>query len=149
MKRRAVYPGTFDPVTNGHLDLVHRGLALFDEMIVAVADHTPKATLFTLEERVEFIRQATKGWKGVRVEPFHGLLVEYAQHNGCQAIIRGLRAVADFEYEFQMALMNRKLATKLETMYLMPNEIYTYLSSSIIKEVASLGGSVSQFVTPR
>lgn len=146
MKRRAVYPGTFDPVTNGHLDLIHRSLQLFDEVIVAVAERPAKQPLFGLEERVQLVREATHTWKGVRVEAFHGLLVDFATSNQCQAVVRGLRAVADFEYEFQMALMNRKLAKTIETMYLMPSEIYVYLSSSIIKEVAGLGGEVKQLV---
>lgn len=146
MRRRAVYPGTFDPVTNGHLDLIRRSLQLFDEVIVAVAERSTKHPLFDVRERVDLLRQSTKGWRGVRVEAFSGLLVKYARDKQCQCIVRGLRAVADFEYEFQMALMNRKLAANIETIYLMPSEIYTYLSSSIIKEVAVLGGDIKRFV---
>ncbi len=146
MRRRAVYPGTFDPVTNGHLDLIRRSLQLFGEVIVAVAERPAKRPLFDVGERVDLLRQSTKGWRGVQVEAFSGLLVQYALNKQCRCIVRGLRAVSDFEYEFQMALMNRKLAAKIETIYLMPSEIYTYLSSSIIKEVASLGGNISRFV---
>lgn len=146
MKKRAVYPGTFDPVTNGHIDLIKRSLSIFDELIVAVVETTSKSTMFDIEERVYFIKEAIKNLKNVRVEAFDGLLVEYAKENKCQVIVRGLRAVADFEYEFQMALMNRKLANTIDMIYLMPSEIYTYISSTIIKEVASLGGDISPFV---
>ena len=144
--QRAVYPGTFDPVTNGYLDLIKRSLVMFDEVVVAVTDHSAKKTLFNLEERLALVKSAVKGWRGVRVEPFSGLLVAYAKKRNCCAIIRGLRAVADFEYEFQMALMNRHLSPTLETIYLMPSEVYTYVSSTIIKEVAGLGGRVDAFV---
>lgn len=146
MKRKAVYPGTFDPVTNGHIDLITRSLSIFDELIVAVAKTPSKSALFTCEERVLFIKKAIKGMNNVKVEEFDGLLVEYAKRNNCQVIVRGLRAIADFEYEFQMALMNRKLAINIDMVYLMPSEIYTYLSSTIIKEVISLGGDITPFV---
>ncbi len=148
MVRRAVYPGTFDPVTNGHLDLIKRARVLFDHVVVAVAAHPSKPALFSVEERISMVRSATKSWRNVMVEPLDGLLVRFAHERRCLAILRGLRAVADFEYEFQMALMNRQLAPHLETIYMMPSEVYTYLSSTIIKEVAQLGGHVKRFVPP-
>ncbi|GAB4388580.1 MAG: pantetheine-phosphate adenylyltransferase [Thermodesulfovibrionales bacterium] len=145
MKRIGIYPGTFDPVTNGHLDLVRRGLGIFDQVIIAVAPTPRKQPLFTLEERVELIREAV-GRRNVKVEPFDGLLVDYVRSRKGAAIIRGLRAVSDFEYEFQMALMNRRLGADIETVFMMPAEEYTFLTSTIIKEVASLGGSVKGLV---
>ncbi len=145
-KNRAIYPGTFDPVTNGHLDLLNRGKLIFDEIIVAVAKDTGKDPLFSLEERVEMVKEAVKNIDGVKAEPFEGLLVRYAEVRHARAIIRGLREVSDFEYEFQMALMNRRLNEKIETVFLMPNEKYTYLTSSIVREVASLGGNIKAFV---
>ncbi len=144
--RVGLYPGTFDPVTNGHMDILKRSLTLFDKVIVAVADTTPKKTLFTLEERVGMLREATKSLEGIEVVPFSGLLVEFAKRVGATAIIRGLRVVSDFEYEFQMALMNRRLDKEIETVFLMPSEEYTYLNSSVIKEIASTGGDISEFV---
>ena len=144
--RLGLYPGTFDPVTNGHMDILKRSLTLFDKVIVAVADTTPKKTLFTLEERVGMLREATKSLEGIEVVPFSGLLVEFAKRVGATAIIRGLRVVSDFEYEFQMALMNRRLDKQIETVFLMPSEEYTYLNSSVIKEIASTGGDISEFV---
>ena len=144
--RVGLYPGTFDPVTNGHMDILKRSLTLFDKVIVAVADTTPKKTLFTLEERVGMLREATKSLEGIEVVPFSGLLVEFAKRVGATAIIRGLRVVSDFEYEFQMALMNRRLDKQIETVFLMPSEEYTYLNSSVIKEIASTGGDISEFV---
>lgn len=147
MKRRGIYPGTFDPVTNGHLDLVERGLRIFDEIIIAVAPTPRKKPLFTLEEREKLIRDAVK-FENVSVESFDGLLVDYVRARKGAAIIRGLRAVSDFEYEFQMALMNRRLNTDIETVFMMPAEEYTFLTSTIIKEVASLGGSVDGLVPP-
>jgi pantetheine-phosphate adenylyltransferase len=144
--RIGLYAGTFDPVTNGHLDILSRSLAVFDRVIVAVASSTPKTTLFDLGERVEMVRTATAGLAGVEVEPFDGLLVAFAKKRGAAAIIRGLRVVSDFEYEFQMALMNRRLDRDIETVFLMPSEEYTYLNSTLIKAVASTGGDVSQFV---
>lgn len=144
--RTALYPGTFDPVTRGHLDIMERALRLFDNLIVAVAVHPEKQPLFTVEERVEMIRGEIEQWKNIQVESFHGLLTEYARQKGALSIIRGLRAVSDFEYEFQMALTNRSLNSDIETVFLMPSEQFTYLNSTIVKEIAMLGGNVSQFV---
>lgn len=144
--RRAIYPGSFDPVTNGHLDVIWRARKLFDEVVVAVAHNEQKQPLFTLDERLEFLREMTEPLAGVRVAPMNGLLVEFAVQQEAHAVVRGLRAVSDFEFEFQMALMNRKLESKVETIFLMPKEEYTYLSSRIVKEIARLGGDVGQFV---
>jgi pantetheine-phosphate adenylyltransferase len=146
--RRAIYPGSFDPVTNGHLDVIERGRKLFDEVIVAVAHNDEKQALFSLEERLELLAQSIGKIDNVRITQFQGLLVEFAVAEKANAVIRGLRAVSDFEFEFQMALMNRKLEMKVETIFLMPKEEYTYLSSRIIKEIARLGGDVSSFVPP-
>ena len=143
---RAVLPGSYDPFTNGHMDLLLRGLLIFDEVIIAVAPSTKKKPLFTLKERVGLIKEATAGVERTRVEPFSGLLVDYVRAAGAGAIIRGLRAVSDFEYEFQMALMNRSLDAKVETVFLMPSLEYTFLTASVIKEVASFGGCVSHLV---
>lgn len=146
-KSIAIYPGTFDPLTNGHLDLVERGRGIFDEIIVAVGDNPKKLPLFTLGERIAMIKEAISNCgESITVEPFTGLLVEYASSRGAVAIIRGLRAVSDFEYEMQMALMNRRLNSKIETVFMMPSEEYSYLTSTIVKEVAVLGGSVSGLV---
>jgi pantetheine-phosphate adenylyltransferase len=144
--RRAIYPGSFDPVTNGHLDVIERARKLFDEVVVAVAHNDQKKPLFTLDERLGFLREVTASLAGVRVAPLEGLLVEFAVKQSAQAVVRGLRAVSDFEFEFQMALMNRKLETTVETIFLMPKEEYTYLSSRIVKEIARLGGDIGQFV---
>lgn len=144
--RRAIYPGSFDPVTNGHLDVVGRAAKLFDEVIVAVAVNEQKRGLFTAAERTALIAGAVGGWKNVRVASFDGLLVEFAAAQKASAVVRGLRAVSDFEFEFQMALMNRKLDEQIETIFLMPAENYTYLSSRIVKEIARLGGNVEAFV---
>lgn len=144
--RRAIYPGSFDPVTNGHLDVIERARKLFDEVVVAVAHNDQKQPFFTLEERLGFLREVTGSLAGVRVSPLDGLLVEFAVRQNAQAVVRGLRAVSDFEFEFQMALMNRKLETTVETIFLMPKEEYTYLSSRIVKEIARLGGNVGSFV---
>ena len=145
--RRAIYPGSFDPVTNGHLDVIERAAKLFDEVIVAVAVNSQKQPQFTTEERLELLRETTAAHgEKVRLVRLEGLLVDYARSVGAGAIIRGLRAVSDFEFEFQMALMNRKLEAEVETIFLMPKEEYTYLSSRIIKEIARLGGDVSSFV---
>jgi pantetheine-phosphate adenylyltransferase len=141
-----LYAGTFDPVTNGHLDILVRSLAIFDKVLVAVAASTPKTTLFSLEERVAMFRAAASGMENVEVEAFDGLLVGFARERGATAMIRGLRVVSDFEYEFQMALMNRELARDLETLFLMPSAEYTYLNSTLIKAVASTGGDISRFV---
>jgi pantetheine-phosphate adenylyltransferase len=146
--KRAIYPGSFDPVTNGHLDVIERGRKLFDEVIVAVANNDEKQALFSLEERLHLLEQSIGKIDNVRIAQFEGLLVEFAVAQKASAVIRGLRAVSDFEFEFQMALMNRKLETAVETIFLMPKEEYTYLSSRIIKEIARLGGDVSSFVPP-
>jgi pantetheine-phosphate adenylyltransferase len=143
--RRAIYPGSFDPVTNGHLDVIERARKLFDEVIVAVAVNDQKQPLFALDDRLAMLRKSIT-IAGVRVAPMPGLLVEFAVTEKAQAIVRGLRAISDFEFEFQMALMNRKLDGKVETIFLMPKEEYTYLSSRIVKEIALLGGNVSEFV---
>jgi pantetheine-phosphate adenylyltransferase len=147
--RRAIYPGSFDPITNGHLDVAERALRLFDEVIIAVALNEGKQPLFSMEERVELVQASLKNIQGnerVRVTFFDSLLVNYAQELGAVAIIRGLRAVSDFEFEFQLALMNRKLNSEIETIFLMPKDNYTYLSSRIIKEIARLHGSIEGFV---
>jgi pantetheine-phosphate adenylyltransferase len=144
--KRAIYPGSFDPVTNGHLDVVERARKLFDEVIVAVAHNDEKQPLFSLEDRLDFLRQTVGKIDNVRVARFDGLLVEFARTEKANAVIRGLRAVSDFEFEFQMALMNRKLENNVETIFLMPKEEYTYLSSRLVKEIARLGGNVSKFV---
>ena len=144
--RRAVYPGSFDPVTNGHLDVIERAARLFDEVIVAVAVNSEKTGLFSFEERVELLRNVLKDKPNIRVTRFEGLLVDFARSQGARAVIRGLRAISDFEFEFQMALMNRKLEPEIETLFLMPREEYTYLSSRIVKEIARLGGDVTSFV---
>lgn len=150
-KRIAVYPGTFDPVTNGHLDLIIRAARLFDEVVVAVTGNSnAKECTFSVAERMKMLAEAVKANKkntrNVRVEKFHGLLVNYVRQKGACAILRGLRAVSDFEYEFEMALMNRRLNNLVETVFLMPDESYTYLSSSLVKEVAGLGGNINGLV---
>lgn len=148
MSRLAVYPGTFDPITNGHLDIVHRAMRLFDELIVLIASNVRKTPLFDLGERVRLATISTSGLEHVRVETFDGLLAEYARSKGAAAIVRGLRAVKDFEYEFQMALMNKSLNPDVETVFFMPGENFTYVNSSIVREVARLGGDVSRYVAP-
>ncbi len=144
--KRGIYPGTFDPITNGHLDLVFRGLRIFDEIIVAVALNPKKQPLFSIEERLSMITASVAGYQNVLVESFDGLLVEYAKTKGGIAIIRGLRAVSDFEYELQMALMNRKLDMSVETVFMMPSEEHSFITSTIVKEAASFGGSVKGLV---
>lgn len=146
MTRIAVYPGTFDPVTNGHIDIIQRALRLFDLVIVAVTDNPHKEPFFSAEERKSFLLQATKGLENIKVDYFDDLLVNYCKRQNGAVVIRGLRAVSDFEYEFQMALMNRKLDDSIETAFMMPSEKYTYLSSRIVKEVASFGGDISGVV---
>ena len=143
-----IYPGTFDPITRGHADVIARSLHVVQQVVVAVAPNPRKAPLFDLKERVELAKIATRDLPGVVVEPFDGLLVEYVRRRGAQAIIRGLRAVSDFEHEFQMALLNRKLDQNLETMFLMASEEYSYLTSSMVKEVASVGGPLHHFLHP-
>ncbi len=146
MRVTAVYPGTFDPFTNGHIDLVRRALRIFPRLIVAVARNPQKSPLFTLEERLAIIREAIGGLAGVEVDTFDALTVEYVRQKGAQVILRGVRAVSDFESEFAMALMNRKISEEVETVFLMPNQSYTYLSSRLVKEVALLGGNVEDLV---
>jgi len=146
VKRRAVYPGTFDPVTYGHIDLIKRAVKIFDEVIVAVADNTEKAPLFALKERKQMLEEATCDLKRVSVESFNCLMVDYVHSKDANVVIRGLRMISDFEYEFQMALTNRKLNSDIEIVFMMPNESYSFLSSKLIKEVASLGANLSEFV---
>ena len=146
MTRIAVYAGSFDPVTYGHIDIIRRAADIFDKIIVAVARSTEKQTLFTVKERVEMLRRVTRTMPNVRVDDFRGLAVDYVSKVGARILIRGLRALSDFEYEFQMALTNRKLNEGIETIFLMPSESYSYISSTLIKEAASLGADVSTFV---
>lgn len=143
---KVIYPGTFDPVTNGHIDIIKRAVELFEEVIVTVAKNPSKTCLFTVEERVEMLRESLKGFERVKIDWFDGLVVEHARRSGAVGIIRGLRAVSDFEYEFQMALMNRKLADDIATILLMPHARYTYLNSTIIRNLAQFHGNVSEFV---
>jgi len=147
--RTAIYPGSFDPLTNGHLDVIERAVKLFDHVIIAVAKNESKQPLFTLEERVEMVRTCVKHIPNTEVDTFDGLLVNYANQRKAQAIVRGLRAISDFEFEFQLALMNRKLNEKVETIFMMPKDTYTFLSSRIIKEIARLGGDITAFVPPQ
>jgi pantetheine-phosphate adenylyltransferase len=144
----AIYPGTFDPVTNGHLDILERALKLFDKVIITVARNTSKNPFFTEDERIVLLKQAAKHYKNVEIDSFEGLLVDYVKRTKATAVVRGLRAMTDFEYELQMALMNRKLYENMETVFLMPNEKYTYLSSNIVREIARLGGNVKKLVPP-
>jgi len=148
MKRTAIYPGSFDPLTNGHLDVIQRAEKLFDHVIVAVAENESKQPLFTLTERVALVKQAVTKLPNVQTDSFSTLLVEYVAAQKAQAIVRGLRAVSDFEFEFQLALMNRKLDENIETIFMMPKDTYTFLSSRIVKEIARLGGDVRSFVPP-
>jgi pantetheine-phosphate adenylyltransferase len=148
VKRLAIYPGTFDPVTNGHLDIIQRGLKLFDGLIVAIACNGSKNPLFTVEERLEMLRETLKNVDAVEVTCFNGLLVEYAEKRNVDAVLRGLRAVSDFEYEFQMALMNRKLNKKIQTVFLMTGLRWIFISSSIIKEASQHGGDIRGLVPP-
>jgi pantetheine-phosphate adenylyltransferase len=144
--RRAIYPGSFDPITKGHIDVIRRAATLFDEVVVAVAFNDQKQTLFRAEERVAMIEEVVNGESNIRVARFNGLLVNFAREQQATAVVRGLRAISDFEFEFQMALMNRKLEPTIETVFLTPREEYTYLSSRIVKEIARLGGDVAGFV---
>ncbi len=146
MVRTVIYPGSFDPLTNGHLDIVQRAARLFDRVIVAVAVSEGKGPLFDLEERVSLIRRAVMTMPNVEVDSFTGLLIDYVEKQNGQAVIRGLRAVSDFEFEFQLALMNRKLNPRVETIFMMPKEAYTFVSSRLVKEIATLGGDVGPFV---
>ena len=144
--RTAIYPGSFDPLTNGHLDVIQRAAKLFDRVIVAVANNDTKRPLFTMNERLALVKTAVKNLPRVETDSFDGLLMEYAERRNAQAVLRGLRAVSDFEFEFQLALMNRKLNERIETIFMMPKDTYTFLSSRIVKEIARLGGDVSSFV---
>jgi pantetheine-phosphate adenylyltransferase len=148
MEKKAIYPGSFDPITNGHVDIIQRGAKIFPRILIAVLENPKKQTLFSAAERVEMIRDIFKDRPQIEVLSFNGLLVDFARANGADAVIRGLRAVSDFEYEFQMALMNKKLAPTLETFFMMPSLRYIFLSSSVIKEVFSLGGNVADLVPP-
>jgi len=149
MIRRVVYPGTFDPITNGHLDIIDRASTLFDEVIVAVVEKGSKETIFSLDERRDFILDSVSSLSNVKVSYFSGLLVDFAQKNNSTSIIRGLRVLSDFEYEFKMALMNRSLNNNVTTLFMMPHQKYTHISSSLIREIASLGGDLSEYVSPR
>ncbi len=146
--RTAIYPGSFDPLTNGHLDVIERAVKLFDHVVVAVAKNESKQPLFSLEERLDLVRGAIKNIPTAEADTFDSLLVNYVNRRNAQAIVRGLRAISDFEFEFQLALMNRKLNEKIETIFMMPKDTYTFLSSRIIKEIARLGGDISSFVPP-
>ncbi|PWT90139.1 MAG: pantetheine-phosphate adenylyltransferase [Acidobacteria bacterium] len=148
MKRIAVYPGSFDPITNGHLDIIHRALEFVDELIIAILVNPEKNPLFTVSERIDLIRSVLKLNHRIKIDQFDGLLVDYARKKGAGMILRGLRAVSDFDYEFQMALMNRRLQDKIETIFLVPAEQYTYVSSRLVKEISLLGGSVKGLVPP-
>lgn len=144
---RAIYPGSFDPLTNGHIDIIERSTRLFDEVIVAILTNAAKSPLFSVEERLDLMKTILQPqFKNIRLDVFHGLLVDYARRSNAQVIVRGIRAVTDFEYEFQMALMNRRLTPEIETVFMMPAESYSYLSSRLVKEVAQLGGSVKGLV---
>jgi pantetheine-phosphate adenylyltransferase len=147
-KSLAVFPGSFDPITNGHIDIVARALAVFDEVVIAILNNAEKRPLFSVEERVEIIREAYRGDARVRVDTFSGLLVDYAMKAGASVIVRGLRAISDFEFEFQLALMNRRLNPGIETIFIMAAESYSYVSSRLVKEVFQLGGSVRDLVPP-
>ncbi|PQJ96029.1 pantetheine-phosphate adenylyltransferase [Chromatium okenii] len=146
--RSVVYPGTFDPITNGHVDLIHRAAQLFDRVVVAVAADTGKTPLFSTEERMALVQASINGHANVEVVSFQGLLVRFVRELDLTVIMRGLRAVSDFEYEFQLAGMNRRMAPEIETVFLTPAEQYAYISSSLVREIARLGGDVSTFVTP-
>jgi pantetheine-phosphate adenylyltransferase len=144
----AIYPGTFDPITFGHIDIIERATVLFDKVIVAIAQNKAKTPMFSVSERKRMIAEATSKHKNIEIDSFEGLVVDYVQSKNATAIIRGLRAISDFEYELQMALMNRKLKEKVITVFLMPHEKYVYLNSSIVKEVASFSGDISHLVPP-
>jgi len=144
----AIYPGSFDPVTNGHLDLIARGAMIFDQLIVAVAQNLEKEPLFAVKERIEMLESLTFEWKNVEVDTFDGLLVEFARNQGASVIMRGIRAVSDYEYELQMAMMNRKIEPDIETVFMLPAEAYSYISSRLVKELARLGGPVKDLVPP-
>jgi pantetheine-phosphate adenylyltransferase len=145
---KAVYPGSFDPITNGHVDIIHRGLKIFERIIIAVLENPKKSSLFSTKERVTIIKDIFHGQKNVEIKSFHGLLVDFTKNNNAKVVMRGLRAISDFEYEFQMALMNRKLDQKIETFFMMPSVNYSFLSSRLVKEICMLGGSISGLVPP-
>lgn len=144
----AIYPGSFDPITSGHLDLIERGSKLFGKLIVSILRNEEKRTLFTTEERMDMLREVTQPFANVEVGSFHGLLVDFAAQNGATVILRGIRAVSDYEYELQMALMNRRLAPQIETVFLLATEAHSFISSRLVKEVISLGGNISGLVPP-
>lgn len=146
MEKKAIYPGSFDPITNGHVDIIERGLKIFDNILVAVLENPKKKSLFSVNERVNMIKEIFKGRENIEVKSFHGLLVDFAEKNKAKVVIRGLRAISDFEYEFQMALMNLKLNPNIETFFMMPNVKYSYLSSKLVKEIFMLGGCLKDFV---
>jgi pantetheine-phosphate adenylyltransferase len=148
MERTAVYPGSFDPVTNGHLDIIQRGLKIFDRIIVTILDNPAKQTLFSVDERIALLRESLKDVKNIEIDSYDGLLVDYAQRRHANAILRGMRAVSDFEYEFQMALMNRRLNREVQTVFLMTGLRWIFTSSSIIKEAARFGGDIESMVPP-
>jgi pantetheine-phosphate adenylyltransferase len=149
MKRvKAIYPGSFDPLTNGHLDLIERGSKIFDELVVAILRNSEKAPLFSVEERMEMLKETTSYLENVSVDTFEGLLVDYVAKQNARAVLRGIRAISDYEYELQMALMNRNLSPNIETVFMMPADTYSYLSSRLVKEVFQLGGSVRGLVPP-
>lgn len=145
---RAIYPGSFDPITNGHLDLIRRGASHFDELVVAVLSNDEKQALFSVQERVEMLREAVQELPNVEVDSFNGLLVDYAARKKASVVIRGIRAISDYEYELQMALMNRRLAPDIETMFMMAGEAYSFISSRLVKEVFRLGGDITGLVPP-
>lgn len=146
MTRTAIYPGTFDPVTYGHLDIIDRISKLYDTVYIAVAENKEKSPLFSVQERVDMLEESLKGYENITVEGFDSLVVDYAAKRSSKVVIRGLRMISDFEYEFQMALTNRKLKPEIETIFMMPKELYSYLSSKLIKEIARLGADISDFV---
>ncbi len=146
MTTSAIYPGTFDPITHGHVDLIGRASKIFDRLVVAIGENKKKQPLFDLEERIELVREAVRCFNNVEVDSFEGLLVEYARRKGVEVIVRGIRAFSDFEFEFQMALTNRKMAGEIETIFLVPNESFSYLSSSTVREIVEMGGNIDDFV---
>tara|TARA_B110001454_G_C12628830_1_gene396007 strand:+ start:21 stop:509 length:489 start_codon:yes stop_codon:yes gene_type:complete len=147
MKKKAIYPGTFDPITNGHHDIIKRSSILFDELIIAITDDNNKKAMFDIPERIEMVENIVQGETNIKVEQFNGLLMNYAESKNVSVIIRGLRVLSDFEYEFKMAMMNRSLNDTIDTLFLMPNRKYVHISSSLIKEVALLGGNISDYVS--